>query len=227
MPTRHPAIDLAQDGFTIMPSVLSETECHGLDDVLELAPLRHAGSRNLLDNQWCADLSVRVRNSPALKQLLSSLVAVQCTYFDKNPEVNWLVSVHQDLSIPVKARIDGCGLTGWNVKEGRTFVQAPVDLLENLIAVRLHLDDSGPDNGPLRVVPRSHLLGRLPSDVQAALRLEFGDVECHVPRGGALFMRPLLLHASSKTTGTRPRRVLHFLFGPKELPFGLEWALTV
>ena len=224
---RNPSIGLTESGFAILPSVLSDTECDGLDDVLQRRPLGKAGSRNLLDTQWCADLSVRLRNSPALKQLLSPLVAVQCTYFDKNADVNWLVSVHQDLSIPVKARIDGCGLTGWNVKEGRTFVQAPVDVLENLIAVRLHLDDSGPDNGPLRVVPRSHLLGRLPSDVQAACRLEFGEVECHVPRGGALFMKPLLLHASSKTTGTRPRRVLHFLFGPKELPFGLEWALTV
>jgi hypothetical protein len=224
---RNPSIGLTESGFAILPSVLSDTECDGLDDVLQRRPLGNAGSRNLLDSPWCAALSVRLRSSPVLEQLVSPLVAVQCTYFDKNPEVNWLVSVHQDLSIPVKARIDGCGLTGWNVKEGRTFVQAPVDLLENLIAVRLHLDDSGPDNGPLRVVPRSHLLGRLPSDVQAARRLEFGEVECHVPRGGALFMRPLLLHASSKTTGTRPRRVLHFLFGPKELPFGLEWALTV
>lgn len=224
---RNPSIGLTESGFAILPSVLSDTECDGLDDVLQRRPLGNAGSRNLLDTQWCADLSVRLRNSPALKQLLSPLVAVQCTYFDKNPDVNWLVSVHQDLSIAVKARIDGCGLTGWNVKEGRTFVQAPVDVLENLIAVRLHLDDSGTDNGPLRVVPRSHLLGRLPSDVRAARRLEFGEVECHVPRGGALLIKPLLLHASSKTIGPRPRRVLHFLYGPKELPFGLEWALTV
>jgi hypothetical protein len=37
-------------------------------------------------------------------------------------------------------------------------------------------------------------------------------------------MRPLLLHASSKATGSSRRRVLHFLFGPPALPFGLEWA---
>jgi ectoine hydroxylase-related dioxygenase (phytanoyl-CoA dioxygenase family) len=97
-------------------------------------------------------------------------------------------------------------------------------VLEDLIAVRVHLDDSGPDNGPLRVVPGSHRLGRIPRDQQAALRLEFGEVECHVPRGGALLMKPLLLHASSKATGPRQRRVLHFLYGPPELPLGLEWA---
>ena len=39
-----------------------------------------------------------------------------------------------------------------------------------------------------------------------------------------MLMRPLLLHASSKTAGTSRRRVLHFLFGPRELAFGLVWA---
>jgi hypothetical protein len=39
-----------------------------------------------------------------------------------------------------------------------------------------------------------------------------------------LVMRPLVLHASSKATGTSKRRVLHILFGPPELPYGLEWA---
>ncbi len=224
---RHPLIGLTESGFAIVQSVLSETACKGLDEVLALTPLGHAGSRNLLGTEWCAALSVRLRGSPALEQMLSQLVAVQCTYFDKNPEVNWLVSVHQDLSIPVKARVDGCSLTGWNVKEGHTFVHAPLDVLENLIAVRVHLDDSGPDNGPLRVVPGSHLLGRLSSGQQAQRRLDLGESECHVPRGGVLLMKPLLLHASSKAASPRPRRVLHFLYGPKQLPLGLEWAVAV
>ena len=214
-------------GFAILSSVLSETECQALDDALESTPPGQAGSRNLLGNQWCAALSMRLRGSPALEDLLGPLVAVQCSYFNKNPEVNWLVAMHQDLSIPVKARIDGHGLTGWNVKEGRTFVHAPLHVLENLIAVRVHLDESGADNGPLRVVPGSHLLGRLSGDQHAQRRLDLGETECHVPRGGVLLMKPLLLHASSKAISPRSRRVLHFLFGPRELPLGLEWAVAV
>jgi hypothetical protein len=224
---RHPSIWLKESGFAILQSVLSETECQALDQALELTPLGQAGSRSLLGSQWCAALSVRLRGSPALERLLGPLVAVQCTYFNKSSDVNWLVAVHQDLSISVKTRVDGCGLTGWNVKEGHTFVHAPLDVLENLIAVRVHLDDSGPDNGPLRVVPGSHLLGRLSSDQQTQRRLELGESNCHVPRGGVLLMKPLLLHASSKATYPRPRRVLHFLYGPKELPLGLEWAVAV
>lgn len=36
-------------------------------------------------------------------------------------------------------------------------------------------------------------------------------------------MRPLLLHASSKATGRSRRRVLHFVYGPAQLPSGLRW----
>src|SRR5581483_5304455 len=42
-------------------------------------------------------------------------------------------------------------------------------------------------------------------------------------RGGAMLMRPLLLHASSKVTVDSTRRVLHFVFGPEHLPVGLRW----
>jgi hypothetical protein len=46
---------------------------------------------------------------------------------------------------------------------------------------------------------------------------------CCVPRGGALLMRPLLLHASSSCVIATPRRVIHLEFAAEELPAGLEW----
>ncbi len=154
-------------------------------------------------------------------------MAVQCTYFDKSPSVNWLVPIHQDLSIPVQERIAHPELRGWAEKEGSVFVQPPAAVLEALVVVRLHIDDSGPENGPLRVVPGSHRLGRLPGTEQAALRKGRGEVACVVPRGGVVAMKPLLLHASSKSVSPKPRRVLHYLYGPRKLPFGLAWCRAV
>lgn len=215
---------LTEDGFAIVAPVISPFECREIKDALTQRPLDSAGSRNLLDSDWCAALATRIRTSAALDGLLNGSVAVQCTYFDKSPAVNWLVPLHQDLSIPVKARVDCASLKVWSIKEGGCFVQAPTDVLERMVAVRLHLDDNGPDNGPLRVVPGSHRLGRLPSEAQATRRAELGEVECHAPRGGVVLMKPLLLHASSKATGPGSRRVLHYLYGPAGLPFGLEWA---
>lgn len=108
-----------------------------------------------------------------------------------------------------------------------TFVQPPDAVLADLIAVRVHLDDSAVGNGPLRVVPGSHENGRLTAAAAVSQRTVAGEVVCSAARGGALLMRPLLLHASSKADVDMPRRVLHFLFGPSELPLGLQWHLAI
>jgi hypothetical protein len=221
------ASGLAEDGFAIATAVLSDADCLELESHLAMVELSGAGSRTLLATQWCEDLANRLRETPVLRSSLSSCVAVQCTYFDKSDTLNWSVPIHQDLAIPVAARIDDPQLRGWSVKEGDLFVQPPPAVLDGLVAIRLHLDDSDSDNGPLRVVPGSHRGGRLPDEAQSALRRDAGEVECVVGRGGVVAMKPLLLHASSKSISSKPRRVLHFVYGPASLPLGLSWARAV
>jgi len=140
---------------------------------------------------------------------------------------SWLVALHQDLSISVKARVDGPECSGWSEKEGQVYVQPPVSVLEQLVAVRVHLDECSIESGALRVVPKSHVEGRLNKEQAEALRSQNGEVVVSVVRGGVLVMRPLLLHASSKATSLNPRRVLHFVFGPPALPLGLVWRWAV
>jgi ectoine hydroxylase-related dioxygenase (phytanoyl-CoA dioxygenase family) len=149
--------------------------------------------------------------------------AVQCTLFAKSIEKNWLVSLHQDLSIPVAERVSSAECSGWSEKEGEIFVQPPITVLQELLAVRVHLDDCDERNGALRVVPGSHRLGRLTASDAIRARDALGEVSVGVPRGGAMLLRPLLLHASSRSVIGSPRRVLHFVFGPKNLPEGLRW----
>src|SRR5579885_2053723 len=76
---------------------------------------------------------------------------------------------HQDLSVPVAERVDGVLYSGWSEKEGQLFVQLPVSFLERVLAIRVHLDDCDEQNGALRVVPGSHMMGRL--DSSATLRV--------------------------------------------------------
>jgi ectoine hydroxylase-related dioxygenase (phytanoyl-CoA dioxygenase family) len=181
-----------------------------------------------LDEPWCRAFAVRLRRVEALEDLLSpTFVAVQCTVFDKSADKNWLVSLHQDLSIPVKRRVDDRECSGWSAKEGEIYVQPPVSVLDQLVAVRIHLDDCGAENGPLRVVAGSHGLGRLDKARSEDVRVQRGEKSIPVGRGGALVMKPLILHASSKSSAPEPRRVLHFVFGPPALPCGLErcWAI--
>ncbi len=219
---------LANDGFILVPDLLTPPECAAIGERLHPAGAASGGTRCLLTQPWCASLAQQLRAHPALAAYLGPRsVVVQCTYFEKSAARNWLVPVHQDLSRPVAARVASAQLRGWSVKEGVHFVQPPVGLLEALLAVRLHLDPCGPADGPLKVVPGSHRAGVLAADAAAAARDSARVVDCCAPAGAALLMRPLLLHASSKSTGRSQRRVLHFVFGPQSLPYGLQWSNAV
>ena len=219
---------LDTEGYAVVTPFLSPEECATVVQHLGRVPRGAAGSRNLLKFRWCADLADRLRSDGRIAALLpSNAVAAQCTLFEKTALSNWLVSMHQDLSIPVASRVDDTAVSGWSRKEGVLFAQPPDNLLSKLLAVRLHLDECGPLDGPLRVVPRSHLHGKVTGSTARALRAQFGETACSVPEGSALLMRPLILHASSKLVAGRVRRVLHFLFGPRELPHGLRWADAV
>ncbi|MDN3577814.1 phytanoyl-CoA dioxygenase family protein [Chitinimonas viridis] len=216
-----------QQGYAISDPLLTEQECdalaaqlsaqHGLAD-------DQAGNRQLLQYAWCRALAQRLQQHPALACLLPpGLVAVQCTLFEKSLDRNWLVALHQDLSIPLGARVDAPELTSWSFKQGGWYVQPPLSVLQGLLAVRLHIDACGPHDGALRVIPGTHRLGILDPAARLSCQAVQAAVLCPVARGAAMVMQPLLLHASSKATGNSRRRVLHFLFGPVQLPLGMAW----
>ena len=100
-------------------------------------------------------------------------------------------------------------------------VQPPAAVLENTVTIRLHLDDCDATNGALKVVPGSHRGGVVPAEAIAA-RTATATI-CAVPAGGAMLMKPLLLHASGRSASSRPRRVVHLEFSAAELPSGLAW----
>ena len=217
-----------ENGYAMLDAVLSLGQCEAVADRVSAAGLVRAGSRNLLNDACCRELAGYLKTQAAVAEHLpAGAVAVQCTLFDKSPARNWLVALHQDLSVPVRDRITNPECTGWSEKEGVLFVQPPLSVLESLVAVRVHLDDCGPEAGPLRVVPRCHRAGRLSDSEARRQRQTHGEFECLAKRGDALLMRPLLLHASSKATAPARRRVLHFLFGPEELPCALRWDNAV
>lgn len=222
---------LLSDGFLAISDVVPEAT---LADILAQPEIADdddsdAGTRDLLDRDWCRALAAALREHLREARLLPpDAVAVQCTLFRKSEATNWKVALHQDLSIPVAQRVEHDALSGWSSKQGVHFVQPPVATLERLLAVRVHLDVCGEGDGPLRVVTGSHRHGRLDPAQAQALRDAHGETECTALAGDLLIMRPLLLHASSKALKpSGRRRVLHFLFGPRDPGFGLRWSTAI
>jgi len=99
--------------------------------------------------------------------------------------------------------------------------------LSRVIALRVHLDASNEDNGPLRVIPGSHLDGVLTDRNVAALVSERQAVECCVSRGGIVATRPLVVHSSSKARSESARRVVHIEYADSlELADGARLAVV-
>ena len=150
---------------------------------------------------------------------------VRSIVFDKSPETNWMVPWHQDPTIAVSHRIEAAGFGPWSVKDGEPHCRPPAPILESIFIIRVHLDECAAASGPLRVVPGSHAHGVLDPDDVDATAARGPVVDCVTPLGGAVLMRPLTVHCSSKASATSGRRrVLHMECSAATLPHGLEWA---
>jgi predicted DNA-binding transcriptional regulator YafY len=158
-----------------------------------------------------------------LKKIDSGYFVCKAIYFDKTPEANWYVTWHQDIAINVSTKIETDGFSGWSKKDGYYSVCPPEELMKTILTVRIHLDDADETNGALKVVPGSHNKKFSDGEIQAISQNTLPFV-CDVTAGGIQLMRPLLLHASSKATSQRHRRVIHLEFSSEHLPKKIEWA---
>ena len=217
---------LQRDGFEIIDGVLDQSTINELRVAVgELPRFHRGGKRNLLsDSEACAVLA----SSVAIKQIANRLmlaepIPVRALFFDKTPAANWRVPWHQDTAIAVAERIETPDFTGWSVKDGVPHVHPPTEILESMVALRIHLDDCGNDNGPLRVIPGSHREGRLTAEQIEAWKQRVPEVACCSRSGGVLAMRPLLLHASSPARLVSHRRIIHIEYADGRLPNGLRW----
>lgn len=223
-----------QNGFAIIPNFFSDESISLLPD--ELAEIENTqavirrkqvtyGIRNLLNLSSSVRQLVNSEKALSLVQPLlgTTAFAVRAIFFDKTPETNWGVAWHQDLAIPIRQKIKVEGFGQWSVKAGVPHAHAPACVLEKMLTLRLHLDDTTAINGALRVLPGSHLDGRLTDKEidERAWKEEF--VTCEVLKGGILAMRPLLLHSSLPSQQPAHRRIVHLEFAAEELPGGLEW----
>jgi ectoine hydroxylase-related dioxygenase (phytanoyl-CoA dioxygenase family) len=217
-------------GFTIIPGILPHAEVDLLLEVLARQPLERskAGIRHALGHASVA----RLASDPRLLEIAESILEgsalpFRATLFDKSPTANWLVVWHQDTALPLRARCETPGWGPWSVKKGVTYAHAPASALSQILALRVHLDDSNPENGPLRVLPGTHTLGVLTDEKLHELSTTVSAVECLVPEGGVLAMRPLIVHSSSKSQTQTPRRVLHIEYAAsRAVGDGLELAVA-
>ena len=231
---------VARHGFAVVPDVVSldvvDRFCSLVDQARSVGNAENVsnrggtyGLRNLTD---VIPETAELARHPRIRQLVESVIGarsfvVRSTLFDKTQTANWGVFWHQDLSIAVQERCDVSGFGSWTKKAGVACVQPPVEIMQNILAVRLHLDDCTVENGALKVLPGTHRLQKLNAAELESQQTQVEEQICEVPAGGIVLMRPLLLHASSPMEKPTSRRVIHLEFANFELPNPLEWKFRI
>jgi ectoine hydroxylase-related dioxygenase (phytanoyl-CoA dioxygenase family) len=226
----NPERQIREEGFAIIPGVFGNNRILDFTEELNACnPTRsRAGVRHAMRLQVVATLAQDPRLMGIAEEILGNKAfPFKATLFDKSPTANWLVVWHQDTALPLRERHEVPGWGPWSVKDGLIYAHAPESALSQVLALRVHLDDSTAENGPLRVLPRTHTSRVLTDDELHELSTRIAAVDCLTPSGGVLAMRPLIVHASSKSQSESPRRVLHIEYASSEANFdGLELALA-
>lgn len=148
---------------------------------------------------------------------------VRMILFDKSATTNWALGWHQDRTIVVRNREKVPGFGPWTTKSGLLHVAPPIDLLERMMTIRIHLDPVPETNAPLLIAPGSHLLARV-AEAEIANAVErHGVVACLAEAGDIWAYSTPILHASDAAAEPRRRRVLQVDYAAEDLPGGLEW----
>lgn len=221
-------LNFDKHGVKVIPHFLSRESIQSviseIDAYAEEMP-RH-GIRNA-EKKFPSILKV-VSSKPLLteaqKILGKAAKIVRVIFFDKTVEKNWLVTWHQDKTVAVTGEFSKQGWGAWSYKDGTLHVQPPLEVLNEMVTFRLHLDPADNDNGCLKVILGSQRNGVLNSKEIEELVAEQKPTLCVVETGDALVMRPLLLHSSSKATVPTHRRIIHIEFSSYHLPNNIAWA---
>lgn len=224
---------ILENGFTIINNIFSDKELEKIDKVLKNID---ASNDNFRKSEDLFAIRQFLKELPEIKDLIlnanmnaiiheifgEKYMAVKSIYFDKPEKSNWYVAYHQDLTISVDKKIKIAGFGPWTTKKNQFAVQPPLPILENIYTIRIHLDDTDENNGALKVIPKSHAKGIYrPETIDWNVETE--EI-CKVERGGAMVMKPLILHGSNRTTNGKKRRVIHIEFSEMELPGELQWS---
>lgn len=212
-------------GFAVEDGIFERAEMTRTMAALMAATLKRtrAGARHVLAVPGVQALADDPRMLAIAARFIGMSTPFRATLFDKSPAANWLVAWHQDTALPLRRRIENPAWGPWSTKGGALYAHAPAWALERVVALRISLDDSTATNGPLRVLPDTHRFGVLTDQHIDRLARSTVPVDCVTDAGGVVAMHPLIVHASSKSSDDRPRRVLHIEYA-SALEAGIDLA---
>lgn len=214
--------ELIKKGFSITNTIFSDGEIENLKKLIGSSKDTYAIRQLFVKNPEIMEI---VLSNDKFKRLISEVCEddyfiTKAIYFNKPAKSNWFVSYHQDISISVENKIEAESYTNWTNKNGQLGVIPPLEILENTVTFRIHLDDTDETNGALKVIPNSHSKGFIRVDENFKISEHGEEKLCKVRKGEVMLMKPLLLHASQKSISSTDRSVIHVELCNKNIPMG-------
>lgn len=180
----------------------------------------------------------RVKSSPSLDAIFSAnsslMLAigkldpdakpVRVVAFNKSQNTNWGVPWHQDRVIAVADKQDVQGFENWTKKSGTWHCEPPQQILDQILFVRVHLDDTDRTNGAMEILLGSHASGIVPSKRAEVIAHQHPIESCAAKRGDVLVLKMLTLHSSKPSEVQTDRRAFRIDFSSANLPAPLSWA---
>ncbi len=149
---------------------------------------------------------------------------VRIVSFDKNAGANLGVPWHQDRVIAVREKAALSGFSNWSKKHGAWHCEPPASLLQQMLFVRIHLDDNAPGNGAMEIALGSHNTGKVPAAEAEPIAEQYPSELTAAHAGDVLIMSMLILHLSRPAIQPVNRRVLRVDYADFALPEPLAWA---
>jgi len=170
----HEMDNFKNDGWELICSPYSVTQLEALRaaasrlaDQMNPAVRETGGAvyaaRNVLD--LAPDL-IHLWRAPILMDRIREILGertglVRALYFDKPPEQTWALPWHKDLLIAVADEaVVPKSYSRPRLRAGVLHTEPPVEVLNSMLTLRIHLDAMTAENGPLKVLSRSHTTGK-------------------------------------------------------------------
>ena len=159
-----------------------------------------------------------------LNQISSDVQPVRIVYFNKSDDANWAVPWHQDRVIAVKEKHEIDGYKNWSNKHGLWHCEPPLNILKQMLFVRIHLDDSTEENGAMEIAKGSHFEGFVTSKEAQGIAEKYETHLCEAKRGDVLVLNMMTLHRSLASRSLLSRRTLRVDFAGDILPEPLDFS---
>ncbi|MEM9839222.1 MAG: phytanoyl-CoA dioxygenase family protein [Pseudomonadota bacterium] len=217
--------EFAQTGRIWLRGAFSETETEALKAVASTS--QGPGSRLRLSDALRRLLTSNALLAEAATRLGCDTTPVRLVSFTKSASTQWAVPWHQDRVIAVGGHKNVRGYKSWVQKPDFWHCEPPLEVMDGMIFVRIHLDANTEENGALDIAVGSHRFGRVAADEASDVANQCEREVCIAQPGDVLIVHALTLHRSTSAERPSPRCVLRVDYANRSLLADeLDWAIA-